>query len=70
MGYFCYDCSYSGKMNTGAGRCPACGSINVKRAKGKDGTQQSPQRRRFGLLAVVLLWGYLIVHIIWKLNAR
>ncbi|MDX1735699.1 MAG: hypothetical protein R3228_15100 [Halioglobus sp.] len=65
MAYYCRDCSYTGKAKSQTGACPACGSFNygIRGAAG----EQAPAPKRWRLVLVILLWGYLMVHIGWKL---
>jgi predicted ATP-dependent serine protease len=64
MAYYCKDCSYRGKVSGQVGECPACGSFNLQ----KDMKQEEkPTPAKWRLVVLVVLWGYLIALIIWKL---
>lgn len=65
MSYHCKDCSYRGKVSGKAGECPACGSFNLTIRDGGESDQPEPKKWR--LVLVFVLWGYFLVHIIWKL---
>ena len=66
MAYFCTDCSYRGKVSGQVGECPACGSFNL--VKRQTTVEAKPPPGKWRLVVLVLLWGYLIAMIIWKLN--
>ena len=68
MAYTCYDCSYTGKARTATGACPACGSMNIRRAGSESGDKQTTGSRRLTLALVLGLWVYLAGHILWKLQ--
>jgi predicted ATP-dependent serine protease len=65
MAYFCKDCSYRGVTSGQLGECPACGSYNIVKGSSKSKEESPPAKWR--LVTLVLLWGYLIAMIIWKL---
>jgi predicted RNA-binding Zn-ribbon protein involved in translation (DUF1610 family) len=67
--YHCRDCSYIGAMRSDAGGCPACGSAKIRRAQRHGHTQGKRRSRPVTLVIVVLLWTYLLGHILWKLNS-
>lgn len=64
MAYYCKDCSYRGKTSGQGGECPACGSFNLVRGRAQE---EKPAPARWRLVALGLLWGYLLALIIWKL---
>ena len=66
MAYTCRDCSYRGKQSSAEGRCPACGSINFRFSTAGD-EPDKPGTRKGPLLVLVMLWGFLITQIYWKL---
>lgn len=66
MAYYCRDCSYKGKKRAADGHCPACGSAKFHLQKAKTDPDK-PETRKGSLVVLVLLWGYLIAHIYWKL---
>jgi predicted ATP-dependent serine protease len=65
MTYHCNDCSYRGVKSGQLGECPACGSYNIVNRSLSLKEQAPPAKWR--LVALLLLWGYLIATIIWKL---
>ena len=70
MKYRCVDCSYTAKSQFPAGKCPACGSFDIKNqsSEGKrDGVDKIQQPMRLYLL--IALWAVLIGIIIYKLSA-
>ena len=67
--YHCRDCSYIGGMRSDAGSCPACGSPKIRRARRRGDTEVKLRSGPVTLILVVLLWTYLIGHILWKLNS-
>jgi hypothetical protein len=66
MAYYCKDCSYRGITSGQGGECPACGSYRIHRETAVTEKKKPPGKLRPILL--VILWAYLIVHLIWKLN--
>jgi hypothetical protein len=66
MAYHCRDCSYKGKQSSAGGLCPACGSAKFERAAGVLTLDNSEKPGNGSLIAVILLWGFLIGHIYWK----
>jgi hypothetical protein len=66
MVYVCRDCSYKGTKRADDGHCPACGSPKFRLAAAAKSPGQ-PQKRNRSLALLVLLWGYLIAHVCWKL---
>lgn len=65
MIYLCKDCSYRGKVGGQLGECPACGSFNVVRNRGTK--EEKPPPSRWRMVLMVLLWGYLVALVVWKL---
>lgn len=65
MTYHCKDCSYRGIKSGQLGECPACGSYNI--VKHALTSKEQPPPAKWRLVALLLLWGYLIAMIIWKL---
>lgn len=55
-GYHCQACSFQGRQFP-QGVCPACGSAQIRRIVEDEETQPSP--RRWSLVVLVALWGYL-----------
>jgi hypothetical protein len=66
MAYHCHDCSYKGTKRSAGGHCPACGSPNFRLQKSKN--EAGKKSGKGSLLLLVLLWGYLIAHVYWKLT--
>lgn len=67
MDYQCQDCSY--KAPTMAhGRCPGCGSSNVKKPNKQDLSSQS-KANPYRLAIGIGLWIYLLYAIINKFSA-
>ena len=64
MAYYCKDCSYRGKVSGQVGECPACGSFNLQK---KTKQEEKPTPAKWRLVVLVVLWGYLIALITWKL---
>jgi DNA-directed RNA polymerase subunit RPC12/RpoP len=64
MAYHCNDCSYRGVNSGAAGECPACGSYALVR---KIKMTEEPPPPKWRLVLLVVLWTYLIGHILWKL---
>lgn len=67
MVYHCKDCSYRGKVSGQAGECPACGSFNITKRQGDPKQQGATKSSKWRIVLVSLLWGYLFLHIAWKL---
>lgn len=66
--YSCQDCSYQGKQRNQLGQCPACGSYNYRNRIATH-EQKPVGSSPLKLVMVVILWGYFIAHIYWKLNS-
>jgi predicted ATP-dependent serine protease len=65
MAYLCKDCSYRGTKSGHLGECLACGSYNtIKRSMS---FKEQPQPTKWRLVALLVLWGFLITMIIGKL---
>jgi predicted ATP-dependent serine protease len=67
MVYHCQDCSYQGAKRSAGGHCPACGSPNF-RLRERNKQAEEKKSGKGSLLILALLWGYLIVHVYWKLT--
>lgn len=66
MAYYCKDCSYRGVTSGQGGECPACGSYQIHREALAAQQKKTPGNLR--PMVLVILWSYLIAHLIWKLN--
>jgi predicted ATP-dependent serine protease len=67
MEYHCRDCSHTGSQRNAAGQCPACGSYDF-RSLDRPGSEDTPvTSSNWKLVALVLLWAFLIYHIHQKL---
>jgi len=62
MAYSCQDCSYRAKAKFPDGKCPACGSFNIKseREAKSDKTQQQERKTLAEYIILILFWGVLI----------
>ena len=67
MTYQCHDCSYKGKKRSAEGHCPACGSTKYRNAGAGSAKPGERKTHTAPLVLLVLLWGYLITEIYWKL---
>lgn len=66
MPFYCNDCTHRGVKTTNAGQCPACGSHNIaQRSFFVREPEKPPPKWRLPLL--IVLWGYLLFSIAWKL---
>lgn len=67
MAYHCKDCSYEGTKRSAGGHCPACGSADFRLV---NAVEQAGKKKpgKGSLVFLILLWGYLIAHVYWKLN--
>jgi predicted ATP-dependent serine protease len=66
MTFHCKDCSYRGKNSGQRGECPACGSYNI--VQDFNPIKERSKSGKWRLVLLVLLWGYLITAILWKLS--
>jgi predicted ATP-dependent serine protease len=64
MAYRCLDCSNQSTRKFPAGRCPACGSYNIKSAHtALVYEKEKPKKTVFGVVLMGLLWGLLLFGI-------
>lgn len=64
--YHCRDCGHRTRKSNEKGGCPACGSQQFGRKMTKNRPPSKPNRLH--LIGLVVLWGYLLAHIYWKLS--
>ena len=66
MSYRCLDCSNSASKKFPGGKCPACGSYNVKSdfAKIRYAEKEKPKKTLIEILVMSGLWG-LLLYGVW-----
>ncbi len=61
MAYICQDCTYKANKRFPEGRCPACGSFNIRSDRSKEDVKQEKDKKTpLEIFIMVLVWGVLI----------
>lgn len=70
VAYRCQDCTYksASKSRFPGGRCPACGSFNIKSTEANRGEEKEEDAsRQRQLVILVALWGAFLLTVAYKL---
>lgn len=63
--YTCLDCGNKSSKNFPSGKCPGCGSFNIKSPKSLIKKENPKTKTKKEIILMTLLWGY-IAYETWR----